>query len=335
MPPKGSTGGRNAVLARQLSEARAKANSKAGASCFELEPTVDSLQECLGLSEAKVRASLEKIGELEAALQTQQQLVAQLSQALDDKIHDHQVLIDRLASEQAHSKGLYQSLRTERHARQRGQTWKGVLDGQIKLLKSAEFKLSTTLKTVRNNASKAIDSLMRIEKQNVALRSNLSLALQRCVNEAQLAKKKIDQAQGKAKEQRRIAANLKRRWASRVQENALQRAKERLKKESSVHKLLHKGAYNEKTRSLIRLLVQAGCSRPYVDLVIHEVFKTAGISVHGHVSRCTVSRVVLEGYFAAQMQLGYEMQQAKSESTSWIHVVPVSYHSKTRDDLWC
>jgi hypothetical protein len=100
-----------------------------------------------------------------------------------------------------------------------------------------------------------------------------------------------------------------------VQENALRKAKDRQKKESSVHKLLHKGVYSEKTWSLIRLLVQAGCSRPYVDLVIHEVFKTAGISVHGHVSRRTVSRVVLEGYFAAQMQLGHEMQQAKCEST--------------------
>ena len=81
--------------------------------------------------------------------------------------------------------------------------------------------------------------------------------------------------------------------------------------------------------------MQAGCSRPYVDLVIHEVFKTAGISVHGHVSRRTVSRVVLEGYFAAQMQLGHEMQQAKSESTSWILDATLSHCSTARDDFWC
>ena len=225
MPPKGSTGGRSAALAKQLSEARAQTKLNAGAGSFGLEPTVDGLQECLALSEAKLKASLEKIGELEAALQIQKQLSAQLSQALDDKEHDHQILLGKLAAQEVYSKGLYQSLRTERHAQQRGQTRKGILEGQIKLLKSAEFKLSTTLQTVKKNASRAVDSVMQIEKQNIALRSELSLALQR---EAQLAKKRVDQAGEKAKEQRRIAANLKRRCdrATRVQENALRKAKD-------------------------------------------------------------------------------------------------------------
>jgi hypothetical protein len=73
-------------------------------------------------------------------------------------------------------------------------------------------------------------------------------------------------------------------------------------------------------------LVQAGCSRAYVDQVIHEVFKTAGISVRGNISRRTVSRVVLEGYYAAQMQLGYEMQQAKSNIPSQMNSVSFSNH---------
>jgi hypothetical protein len=201
MPPKGSTGSRNAVLSRQLSEARAKKNLNVGASSLEPEPTVDSVLECLSLSEAQLKASLEKISELEAALQAQKQLSAQLSQALADKEHNDQILLDKLEAEQVYSRGLYQSLRTERRARQRGQTRKGVLEGQIKLLKSAEFKLSTTLKTVTSNASRAVESLMQIEKQNVTLRSDLSLALQRCITEAQLAKKRVKHAEGKAKEQ--------------------------------------------------------------------------------------------------------------------------------------
>ena len=62
---------------------------------------------------------------------------------------------------------------------------------------------------------------------------------------------------------------------------------------------------------MIRLLVQAGCSRDYVGQVIHAILKTAGISVYGSVSRRTVSRVIVEGYYAAQVQLGYEMTKAK------------------------
>ena len=100
--------------------------------------------------------------------------------------------------------------------------------------------------------------------------------------------------------------------AKELQEKAVKRAKEQVYKNRSAHKLLHKGVYTETTRSLIHLLVQLGCSKENVSKVIHAVLKTAGISVHGDVSRCTVSRVILEGYFAAQVQLGYEMEKAKS-----------------------
>ena len=64
---------------------------------------------------------------------------------------------------------------------------------------------------------------------------------------------------------------------------------------------------------MIRLLVQAGCSREYVGQVIHAIFKTAGISVVGNVSRRTVSRIIREGYYAAQVQLGYEMQNTQGK----------------------
>jgi len=57
---------------------------------------------------------------------------------------------------------------------------------------------------------------------------------------------------------------------------------------------MKKGVYSEQTRNLIRLLVQAGCSREYVGDVIHAIFRAAGISVIGHVSRRTVFRIVVE-----------------------------------------
>jgi hypothetical protein len=50
--------------------------------------------------------------------------------------------------------------------------------------------------------------------------------------------------------------------------------------------------------------------------VIHAIFKTTGTSVKGEVNRHTVSQIVIEGYCAAQMQLGYEMQNTKGMTFS-------------------
>jgi hypothetical protein len=46
--------------------------------------------------------------------------------------------------------------------------------------------------------------------------------------------------------------------------------------------------------------------------VIHAVFNPAGITVIGDVSRCSVSRIVAEGFIAAQVQLGHEIKNAGS-----------------------
>ena len=96
----------------------------------------------------------------------------------------------------------------------------------------------------------------------------------------------------------------------------MKKAREKVIQERSVHMLLKKGVYTEQTRNLICLLVQAGCSREYVGDVIQAIFKAARISVVGHVSRCTVSQAVVEGYYAAQIQLGYEMQNAEGMTFS-------------------
>jgi hypothetical protein len=96
-----------------------------------------------------------------------------------------------------------------------------------------------------------------------------------------------------------------------VREREVEKARQRIVKEKSVHTLLKKGVYTEETQNLIRLLVQAGCSQEYIGKVIHAIFRTAGISVVGDVSRHTVSRIVSEGYYAAQVQLGYEMQNTE------------------------
>ena len=65
-------------------------------------------------------------------------------------------------------------------------------------------------------------------------------------------------------------------------------------------KLVHKGVYGPQARALAHTLVAAKCSQEYVGGVILAVCKSAGVAVKGKMSRCTVSRAILEGGVAAQ-----------------------------------
>jgi chromosome segregation ATPase len=315
MAPKGSSHGRSAARTAQIKaihEKRAIAASTTNSSASTA--TADAPDGVVPEDTARIQMLQQTVIELETALQIQQDLVAQLTQNLANEKEQSRMLLAKVDAEKEHSKQLYKVMRVEKRARQREQARKALMEGQIKLLKSADVRMSMNLKEATGDASKAIDALLTVEKENTTLRSELSRSLQLYTSELAAANKKLNVVGEKMKEYKGQAAKFKKRCdrAAAVQANALKRATDRLKKESSVHHLLHKGVYTEKTRALIKLLVQAGCSREYVGEVIHEVFRTAGISVHGNISRSTVSRVILEGYVAAKIQLGFEMDNADS-----------------------
>jgi len=261
MPPKGSSHGRSTAQAARSAALTGK-QSRQAAGNSEPEPTMASLQESLELSKARIQELEERVAELETAVRFHEQHSAELSQALSNKQDQSAMLAEDLSAEVEHSTNLYKSLRVERRARQRGQAQKGRMEEQIRLLKSADFRMSSDLHKIKSNASKAIDALLKVEKENSTLRSELSNTLEQCTAEAIVAQKRLDQASQKMKEQKRLAANLKKRCdrAAVVQANALKRANEHAKKANCVHNLLKKGVYTEKTQNLIRLLVQAGCS---------------------------------------------------------------------------
>ncbi len=50
------------------------------------------------------------------------------------------------------------------------------------------------------------------------------------------------------------------------------------------------------------MLIAAGCSKEYVGSIIQMICKKAGVTVQGKMSRCTVSRAILKGGIAAQIQ---------------------------------
>ncbi|THV05639.1 hypothetical protein K435DRAFT_647075 [Dendrothele bispora CBS 962.96] len=72
------------------------------------------------------------------------------------------------------------------------------------------------------------------------------------------------------------------------------------------------GIYSKDARKLAREMVAAGCSRQKVGTLIKNVGATFGIEIKSTMSRCTVSRAVLEGGVAAKMQIGYEMLQTNA-----------------------
>ncbi|EDR07527.1 glutamic acid-rich protein [Laccaria bicolor S238N-H82] len=99
-------------------------------------------------------------------------------------------------------------------------------------------------------------------------------------------------------------------------EQSIASVKKKILDQRSVHYLMQKGVFTEETRNVVCLLVKAGCSRNLVGEVILAVLKSAGITGVGSISRTSVSRFLHEGYFAAQIQLGYEMKKAESMTFS-------------------
>ena len=79
---------------------------------------------------------------------------------------------------------------------------------------------------------------------------------------------------------------------------------------------MQKGVFTKETRNVVHLLVKAGCSQNLVGEVISAVLKSAGITGVGSISHTSVSQILHEGYFAAQIQLGYEMKNAESMTFS-------------------
>ncbi|KAF8956376.1 hypothetical protein BDZ97DRAFT_1907224 [Flammula alnicola] len=110
--------------------------------------------------------------------------------------------------------------------------------------------------------------------------------------------------------------NRKVRRAAETKNNAVQKAKAQVTKEKTTFYLLKKGVYSNETRNLVRILVQANVSNKHIMGVIEAVLAAAGITAVGRIHPRTVSHIIKEGYIAACIQLGYEMQAAEAMTFS-------------------
>jgi len=183
------------------------------------------------------------------------------------------------------------------------------LEKNIKLLQSVE------LPNAKGDAARAIQLLEQTRSTNMHLKHDLSQLLEKCTLEASKTKAKQADVKAKLLASKLNCRNLQKR-CNRIPEikaKAAKKARIHANKENRTHKLHHKGVYSPQARDLARTLVAAGCSQQYVGNVIHAVCKNAGVAVQGSMSRRTVSRAILEGGIAAQIQVGHELAQAEGK----------------------
>ncbi|TFK74719.1 hypothetical protein BDN72DRAFT_874903 [Pluteus cervinus] len=82
-------------------------------------------------------------------------------------------------------------------------------------------------------------------------------------------------------------------------------------------RLKKNGMYTPMARTLIRILVQSGCSANKVPELIPKISQLLGIRITPtKISRRTVQRSIVEGGVAASLQTGYELTQAESLTIS-------------------
>jgi len=220
-----------------------------------------------------------------------------------------------LQAEHECSERLYKSLRVERRARQRADKRKQVLSENIaELRETTEIQLQKQ-KELEKSAAKTESEIKQIEFSNSQLRTELLSNVQIFAKEMALSRQLLSSSKAALKGSKSEIYNLKRKCsrAAKKQENAVKQAQAKVAKEKTTFYLLKKGVYSQEVRNLVRTLTSAGCSQQHIMDIIKAVLETAGVTAVGNISTRTIARIIREGYFAACVQLGFEMNQADSE----------------------
>ena len=244
---------------------------------------------------------------LEVAVENLQENCDRLLRDLDAANSKISELNLALQAEHERSESLYKSLRVERRARQRADKRKQVLSETIAELRETTETQLQKQKELEKSAAVTESEKQQIELSNKKLRAEL-------LSNVQIFAKELDSSKAALKGSKSQIYNLKRKCsrAEKKKENAIKRAQAKVAKEKTTFYLLKKGVYSQEVRNLVRTLIQAGCSQQHIMDIIKAVLETAGITAVGKLSPRTVGRIIREGYFAACLQLGYEINQADS-----------------------
>ena len=305
MPPRTS-------CKKQLKAAREALLEKQTTIAEDSDQDVDSLKNCL----------------YKAVQQTQlleQQLADQAKVCVDlqDNFHTSQDLIKALRAEilslKSKNSDIYHQLHMERQCSKRTTSKNTSITSQILLLKKADAISSAQLSKGLRDSSATITKLL---KTNENLQKELSHSLttwsSRTETLTEAAKSKLLSSDTRLKKAQEEVSKLHKafHWTTQIKECAIETAKAKVIQQKTVHHLSHKGVFTQKTHNLVHFLSKSGCSANHINEIITTVFKSAGITVVGNISRTSVTRIIQEGYFVAQIQLGHEMKMAETMTFS-------------------
>jgi len=229
-----------------------------------------------------------------------------------ETIHD---LKSQVLAAKRHQQDTYQELRNERRVHQRVTKCKAVLDKEIAKLKASQVE---EIKDLEKKSAISSERLSNIVTANEHLQNELSTAISQFTSELDLVRQKLKFTRSELSGSKTEIYSLKRKAirASQSRAKIIQKTRDKVTKERITFYLLQKGVFSQETRNLVRVLVQANVSYKNIMHVIESVLATAGITAVGRISPRSVSRIVKEGYIAACIQLGYEMQVTEALTLS-------------------
>jgi chromosome segregation ATPase len=302
MPPKlsGEVRKANLAKAREISTATSAQSDQANV---------------LAVSEKNLASARAQVTSLEVAVENLKDNCARLSRDLDAANSKISELNLALQAEHERSESRYKKLRVERRARQRADKRKKVLSKTIAGLRETTETQLQNQKKLEKSAVITENEKQQIELSNIKLRAELLSNVQIFAKELTFSRQLLSSSKAALKGSKSQIYNLKRKCSRAVkkQENAVKRAQTKVAKEKTSFHLLNKGVYSQEVRNLVRTLTQAGCSQQHIMDIIKAVLETAGITAVGKISTRTVGRIIREGYYAACLQLGYEINQADSK----------------------
>jgi hypothetical protein len=229
-----------------------------------------------------------------------------------ETIHD---LKSQVLAAKRHQQDTYQELRNERRVHQRVTKCKAVLDKEIAKLKASQVE---EIKDLEKKNAISSERLSNIVTANEHLQNELSTAISQFTSELDLVRQKLKFTRSELSGSKTEIYSLKCKAirASQSRAKIIQKTRDKVTKERTTFYLLQKGVFSQETRNLVRVLVQANVSYKNIMHVIESVLATAGITAVGRISPWSVSRIVKEGYIAACIQLGYEMQVTEALTLS-------------------
>src|SRR6266550_5602572 len=273
----------------------------------------ESLEESLDKCRKELSVAQIELAQLNATLHSKETVASRLSTRLSKEKETNRDLSKQLAVALQKLHVLQKQLHVEKQGRKRASLRKDQLAELNNSLKAHGQILTNNMSHMAKEISDLLNLIQRKDIENTKLQLESEKNLRFYQNELTLARKKFDTVQGELRDEKKNVITLKKSHKQLIKQHDKSLIAQ---SKAKYHHLMHKGVYAESTRQLVQFLVKAGCTRDKIASVIHEVLKIANVQAVGKISQRSVSRMIIEGFFASQMQLGHEMQKANSLTLS-------------------